>query len=1017
MSFRFRVVGAVACMLASTGSMAVVSDAVANPMLGFESSSVLASNADASPDLLAGSHPYTLTTTFKVHATTNAEGHLVPEGGDLKDLVVELPPGLVVDPLAVRLCGTEEFSTVNSGTGEDGCPNASAIGVLAVENVTASTLAERKVSVYPIYNLTPPQGSPALFGFRVANVEVYLTPSIRTGSDYGLTVAMTGIPQDVHVLGSTVTFWGVPAESAHDKERGDCVESHGTCPAAVPPKPFLTLPTQCLTPPTALLRADSWQEPGVFSAFASDPITGSAPPLTACELLDFSPSFHAEAESSTADAPTGLKVHLHTPQSKDPAGPAEAHLGDAIMTLPPGMTLNLSRAGNLVGCPLEGPEAINLASSQPASCPQASKIGSAKIKTPILGGELLGGVYIAQQGNLPGDGTNLFKSIFAIYIVAEGSGVVVKLPAEVTADTQTGQLTIRIGPDPITDQAFAPQLPFEDVELEFSGGEAGGLVTPSTCGSYTTSASLTPWSEAASAALTDELQVTQGCAKALNPSFSAGTVDKRAGAYSTLTTSLTLKDGEQELKSISLTTPSGLQATLQGITLCPEPQSSLGTCGAGSLIGEITNAVGAEGEPLAINHGKVYLTGPYGGAPFGLSMVQPAVAGPFNLGPEGRPLVIRATIQIDPITGKNTIMTDPAGRYSIPSMLEGIRPQIKAVNVTVNRPEFTFNPTNCAPQPITGVITSTQGTTANVSSPFQATNCASLPFSPKLRASTVGRPSRVNGIGFDVKVVQGVAGEANALSVKVNLPKRLPSRLTTLQKACVVKVFEANPANCPPGSIVGTANAVTPLLPVPMTGPAYLVSHGGAKFPELVIVLQGYGVTIALHGETFISKAGITSNTFSQLPDAPVSSFELQLPAGKNSALTAHGDLCTANLRMPTMIVAQNGAVIKEDPKVTVGGCPPAIRVLRHSVRRGGGATIVVSLPSAGKLVASGRGLLRATRKLKKAGTVTLRLTPTKGTRRLLARHRKHELKIAVRLLFLPSHGGRLSYHVTVVVR
>jgi hypothetical protein len=1022
MSLRFRVVGAVVCMLASTGSMAVVSDAVANPMLGFESSSVLASNADASPDLLAGSHPYALTTSFKVNATTNAEGRLVSEGGDLKGLVVELPPGLGVDPLAVPRCGAEEFSTVNSGTGEDGCPNASAIGVLAVENVTPSTLAERKVSVFPIYDLTPSQDSPALFGFRVGGVAEYLTPSIRTGSDYGLTVAMTGIPQDVHVLGSTVTFWGVPAESVHDKERGDCVESHGTCPAGVPPKPspkpLLTLPTQCLTPPTALLRADSWQEPGVFSAFASDPITGSAPPLTACELLDFSPSFHAEAESSTADAPTGLKVHLHTPQSEDPAGPAEAHLGDAIVTLPPGMTLNLSRAGNLVGCPLEGPEAINLASSQPASCPQASKIGSAKIKTPILAGELLGGVYIAQQGNLPGDGTNPFKSTFAIYIVAEGgSGVVVKLPAEVTADTQTGQLTIRIGPDPVTDQAFAPQLPFEDVELEFSGGEAGGLVTPSTCGSYTTSASLTPWSGTAPAALTDELQVNQGCANAFSPSFSAGTVDNQANAYSTFTTTLTRQDGEQEIKSVSITTPPGLQGTLKGVALCPEPQASLGTCGAESLIGETTVSVGAGPDPFMLRGGKVYLTGPYGGGPFGLSLVEPAVAGPFNLGPAGRPLIIRAAIKVNQITGQITVVTDAAGPYSIPNIIEGILPQARTVKITINRPEFIFNPTNCAPQSISGVITSHQGTTANVSTPFQATNCASLPFSPKLRASTVGRPSRTNGIGFDVKIVQGVAGEANAQSVKVDLPRQLPSRLTTLQKACLVKVFEADPAGCPAGSIVGTATAVTPLLPVPMTGPAYLVSHGSAKFPELVIVLQGYGVTIALHGETFISKAGITSSTFSQIPDAPVASFELHLPAGKNSALTAHGDLCTANLRTPTMIVAQNGAVIKEDPKITVGGCPPAIRVLRHSVRRGGGATIVVSLPSAGKLVASGRGLLRATRKLKKAGTVTLRLTPTKGTRRLLARHRKHELKIAVRLLFLPSHGGRLSDHVTVVVR
>ncbi|MFZ1156052.1 MAG: hypothetical protein WAN93_14235 [Solirubrobacteraceae bacterium] len=985
-------------------------------MLGFESSSTLASNADSSLDLLAGSHPYALTTTFKLNTTTNSEGRLVPQGGDLKDLVAELPPGLTVNPLAIPRCGAGEFATVNSSTDEDGCPNASSIGVVAVENLAPTTLTERKVSIYPLYDLTPPIGSAALFGFMVGNRAVYLTPSVRTGGDYGLTVAMTGMPQDVHVFGSTVTFWGVPAESGHDTERGDCVQSLGTCPAGLPPRPFLTLPTQCITPPTVSLRADSWQEPGQFSALASDPITGGKLALTACEALDFSPSFHAQVESTATDAPTGLKVSLHLPQSEEALGLAEAELEEGVVTLPPGMTLNLSRVGTLLGCPLEGPEGIDLSSSEPAHCPEASKIGSVRIKAPFLPEELQGSVYVAQQGNLPGNGTNPFKSLIAIYIFAEASGVVVKLPGEVSANPGTGQLTMHIGPDPVTGEAFAPQLPFEDIELEFSGGSEGDLVTPTTCGSYATSAALAPWSGAAPAALADELSITQGCTNGFNPSLSADTVDKQAGGFSTFTTTLARRDGEQEIKGMSLTTPSGLQGTLKGVTLCPEPQASLGTCGAQSLIGEATSSVGAGPDPFAIKGGKVYLTGPHGGGPFGLSLVVPAVAGPFNLGPEGHPLVIRAAIQVDPITAQNTIVTDAAGPYSIPSILEGFVPQIKSVNITINRPDFIFNPTTCAAQSITGVITSAQGQTANVSTPFQATNCASLPFSPKLRASTVGRPSRTNGIGFNVKIVQGVAGEANAQSVKVDLPKQLPSRLTTLQKACRASVFQSNPASCPAGSIVGTAIAVTPILPVPMAGPAYFVSHGGAKFPELVIVLQGYGVTIDLYGETFISKAGITSSTFSRIPDAPVSSFELHLPAGKDSALTAHNNLCTSDLRTPTLIVAQNGAVVKEDPKIAVSGCRPAIKVVRHRVR-GNVAMILVSVPSAGKLRASGDGLSRATRKLERAGTVMVRLTLSKSKRRLLAHRRGRGLRIAVKLLFVPSHGGRLSGHVTVLVR
>jgi hypothetical protein len=1015
MSLRFWVIGAVVCVLGSAGSSVVVSDAAANPTLSFESSSVLTSEADASPDPRAGSHPYALMAAFKVNTTTNAEGHLVSEGGDLKDLVAELPSGVAIDPLAVQRCGAEEFATVNPGTGEDGCPDASAVGVLTVENVTPSTLAERKVSVAPIYDLAPPQGSQALFGIRVANVAVYLTPSVRTSGDYGLTVAMNGMPQGVHVLGSTVTFWGVPANSAHDKERGDCVQSHGTCPANVSPKPFLTLPTQCLTPPTALLRADSWQESGLLSASASDPITGGET-LGACQELDFSPSFHAQVESSTADSATGLKLDVHIPQNEDPSGLAEANLQNISVALPPEMTLNLSRANNLVGCPLEGPEGINLSSSEPGHCPEASKLGGVKIKTPMLEGELQGNVYLAQQGNLPGGGTNPFKSLFAIYIVAEGSGVVVKLPSEVTANQETGQITMNIGPDPVTGEASAPQLPLEDIDLEFPNGNESEFVTPPTCGGYATSTSLTPWNGAAPTSLTEGLQITQGCIKAFNPAFSSDTADKQANRYSAFTTTLVRQDGEQEIKSVSITTPSGLQGTLNGVALCPEPQASLGTCGADSLIGETTVSVGVGSDPFTLKGGKVYLTGPYGGGPFGLSLVEPVVAGPFNLNPDGRPFVVRAALDIDPITGQVTVVTDAAGPHSIPNIVEGILPQARTVNIAINRPEFIFNPTNCSPQSITGLLKSAQGTTASVSTPFQVTNCASLPFSPKLRASTVGRPSRANGIGFEVKIVQGVAGEANARSVKLELPKQLPSRLTTLQKACLAAVFQSNPASCPAGSVVGTASAITPLLPVPMTGPAYFVSHGGAKFPELVIVLQGYGVTIELFGETFINPAGITSSTFAQIPDAPVSSFVLHLPAGKNSALAAHGDPCTGDMRTPVTIVAQNGAVIKEDPKIIVGDCPPAIKVVRHSFH-GGVARIAVSVPSAGKLLASGKGLSRATKRVKKATTVTIRLIPTKSTRRFLAHHRKHGRKVAVRLLFVPSHGGKLTGHVTVLLR
>ena len=1012
MSVRFRVIAGLACVLVSLVSAVAAAAAVANPTLGFESSSVLASNADASPDVLAGSHPFALTTTLKVNTTTDSGGHPVSVGGDLKDVVAELPPGLAIDPLASTGCGAAEFATVNS-SGEDGCPDASAVGVVAVENVVVST---RVVSDFPIYDLVAPAGSPAQFGFNVAGAAVYLTATVRTGSDYGLTVTMAGIPQAAHVLGSAVTFWGVPAESVHDKERGDCIQSHGACPAGVSSKPLLTLPGQCTTPPTTLLRADSWQDPGQFTAFASDPITAGGLALTACEGLDFSPLFHAQVESATADTPTGMKLDVQLPQSEDPSGLGEADLKDAVVILPPAMRLNLSRANNLVGCPLEGPEGINLSSGEPGHCPEVSRIGSVNVNTPLLAEALHGGIYVAQQGNLPGNGTNPFNSLLAIYILAEGSGVVLKLPAEVAANAETGQLTMHIGPDPTTGRAFAPQLPLTDLEVEFNGSQQAALVTPTACGTYATAVSLTPWSGTAPATRIGESQITAGCANAFNPSFSATVANTQAGGYSPLAMTLARQDGEQELKSVSTTLPEGMLATLGGVVLCPEPQASLGTCGAGSLIGEASSSVGAGPEPFVIKGGQVYLTQAYGGGSFGLSLVMPAVAGPFNLGPAGHPIVVRAAIHINPITGQATVDTDTTGPYSIPSILQGIVPQIRTVTIVVNRPRFTFNPSGCAPRSFTGAITSTQGATANVSTPFAPTNCAALPFAPKLTAATIGRSSRADGIGFDVKVVGGFANESNAHSVKVELPKQLSSRLTTLQKACLAKVFEANPASCPPGSVVGTANAVTTVLPVALVGPAYFVSYGNAKFPELVLVLQGYGVTIQLHGETFISKSGISSSTFNQIPDAPVPSFELKLPAGKDSALTGNGDLCARALRTPTVIVAQNGLTVREDPRISVSGCRPAIKVVRHAVR-GHVATLTVIVPSAGKLLASSKGFARAAKKVSKAGTATIKLTVSKTERRFLALHPKRRLKSTVKLLFIPSHGARLSAHVTILVR
>jgi hypothetical protein len=399
------------------------------------------------------------------------------------------------------------------------------------------------------------------------------------------------------------------------------------------------------------------------------------------------------------------------------------------------------------------------------------------------------------------------------------------------------------------------------------------------------------------------------------------------------------QDGTQDLQAIQLKMPPGLSGLLSSVKLCPEPQADEGLCGKESEIGETTVSVGVGGDPYSVKGGKVFITEGYEGAPYGLSIVNPAKAGPYDL-EAGTPcdcVVVRAKIEVDPQTAALTITSDNTGPYRIPTILDGIPLQIQHVNVTINRPGFTFNPTNCTPMNITGSLDSTEGATSALTVPLQVTNCAVLGFKPTFTVSTSGKTSRLNGASLHVDLTYPKApfgSQANIARVKVSLPKQLPSRLTTLQKACSSRQFEANPAGCPAASFIGHAKAITPLLPVPLEGPAVFVSHGGEAFPSLVVVLQGYGVTIDLVGSTFISHAGITSTTFKTVPDQPIGSFELTLPEGPYSALAANGNLCKAKLTMPTEFLAQNGMKIDQATKITATGCARAETRAHHKHTR-----------------------------------------------------------------------------------
>jgi hypothetical protein len=565
-----------------------------------------------------------------------------------------------------------------------------------------------------------------------------------------------------------------------------------------------------------------------------------------------------------------------------------------------------------------------------AGCPNDSKLGTVEIETPLLKQKIAGSIFIAQPYENPS------HSLVALYIVAKNpeTGVLIKLAGKVEPNPVTGQLT--------TIFENNPQLPFSHFHFHFREGQQAPLISPPTCGTYNTVARLTPWSEP-SAALTDTSAFTitkgydggpcpTGGVPPFHPQIQSGMLNNNAGAFSPFYLHLTRTDGEQEISRFSTNLPPGLTGNLTGIPFCSEAdieaarhktgaqEEAEPSCPASSQVGHTLVGTGV-GAVLAYVPGKIYLGGPFHGAPFSLVSVTSAKVGPFDLGT----VVLRFGLNIDPYTAQ--VGVSPSSSEPIPTIIDGIVTHVRDIRVYIERPgnaPFTLNPTSCNPMAIGSTLTANEGGSATVTSPFQAANCANLKFAPKFAVSTSGKTSKAGGASLHVNLTYPQAPQgtyADIAKVKVELPKQLPSRLTTLQKACTAAQFEANPAGCPSPSVIGSAKAVVPNIPEPLTGPVYFVSHGGEAFPSLEIVLQGYGVKVILVGSTFISKAGITSTTFKAVPDNPVSSFELTLPEGKYSALAANGNLCTQKLTMPADFTGQNGATFSQKTPISVTGC------------------------------------------------------------------------------------------------
>jgi hypothetical protein len=859
---------------------------------------------------------------------------------DVREVVITLPPGFIGSNTAVPTCTTSQLigSTVSPEPTSLRCPTASQVGTISLEADPFGGGAQK--FVYPVYNMEVTSfGIVAELGIKTALLTQVLPITVRPG-DSGLTVHVPDIERLFELSHSSVTVWGIPGAKVHDPERGRVCEPEGASGPTkckfggeevnIPVKPFLSNPTSC-GPFTASMEAYSWEEPNNPSTATSE-----ISPIVECERVPFNPAIEVSPTTNAAESPSGLNISLDVPQTwEEPETISTSNLKDTKLALPVGYTANPSLASGLGVCTPAQLEAETSSSLPGAGCPAESKIGTVDVETPVLAEKLTGNIYVAKPFDNP------FDSLLGLYIVVKdpARGIIVKLAGKIEPNPVTGQL--------VTTFDNNPQVPFSKFTLKLRQGVTSPLVSPPACGTYTAEADLTPWS----APLSPQHQLSSfqiengigggacpaGGVPPFHPGILAGTLNNSAGAYSPMDIRITRNDGEQEITRFTSILPPGLTAKLAGIPFCPDAnieaakhvsgaqEETEPSCPAASEIGHSLVGAGV-GSVLAYTPGKVYMAGPYNGAPFSIVAITSAKVGPFDLGT----VVVREALVINPETAVVTV--DAKASDPIPHIIQGIVIHVRDIRVYIDRSQFMINPTNCNPLSFAATVTGAGADPANpadqmpvtVNNSFQMANCQNLAFKPLFKVSTSGRTSRSKGASLTVKLAYPNAPQgtqANISKVKVDLPKQLPSRLTTLQKACPDSIFNANPAACPAASIVGHATAITPILPVPLTGPAYFVSHGGAKFPELIIVLQGYGVTLDLHGETFISKAGITSSTFRTVPDDPIGSFELTLPQGPGSALAANGNLCTAKLAMPTIFVAQNGDVIHQSTPITATGC------------------------------------------------------------------------------------------------
>jgi hypothetical protein len=924
----------------------------------------------------AGHPPYGIT-AFNIN-TTGSYPNAAPTGV-VTHIRTDVGPGVSTNPTAVPLCSVEEFGTTEVGEGVFLPPTCKADTIIGVNKVVVAIPLPPRGETFEdaplegtVYNVVQPKGVASLFavalelpesltGAKSLVAHTLIEGHVEWASNYHDYYEIKVSPK-LPLISSILILKGnilVPG-----KENGGFITNPSNC---VPPGP-------ATTSTVTLESAEGQKVAREYTTLVGTEGCKDEPSFTP---VPFAPTFSVEPETTQSDQPDGVTTELAVPHDPSPTGIDSSQLQNATITLPEGMTLNPPAATGLKTC---SAAQIGIGTRNPVKCPADSRLGTVTLAVPDLpeNEPLTGYIYL-------GGAEPLTKSPYTIYLDAETEryGVSVRLQGTVTTNESTGQVTAQF--------LNNPEQPFSSITLAFRGGALAPMANPLTCGAAKTSASFVPYTTVNSTvSLMPEFPVDSNgsggaCASPLPFSLAQSTSSQPStgGAPTSFTFNLARADGQQYLSHVTTALPLGLVGKIASVPQCPEPQATTGACSSESQIGTATTTVGSGSAPAQFS-GPVYLTGPTNGAPFGMTTVIDAAIGPFNLGN----VVVRSKIEVNPYTAQVTVSSE------VPTIYKGIPLRLKTLTLAINRQGFLINPTNCEAMSVSSTLTSSFGATQAVSTPFQAGGCSGLTFAPKFGASSNAKTSRANGAALVTNINIPSTSQANFKSVLVTLPKQLPSRLSTLKNACVAAVFNANPASCPANSIIGTARIKTPVLPGQLSGYAYYVSHGGAAFPDVDLVLSDDGVTVILVGNTNI-KNGITTTNFASNPDVPFTGFELNLPSGPNSAVTAIGNICKQSLVMPTTITAQNGKVFKQNTAITVSGCPMTIL---SSKAKGKKAVITVRVPEAGRVSGGGSNLKTVYKYPGKAQKVTLEVPLKTGTRPLVVR---------VRVGFVPKAKGK----------